>query len=219
MRTLILLFLFLFVPIAYGEDNIIWLEPGVGAGPVRIGDSRESVVEKLGLPVKYEGLKIMYNMSYEDFLIEMNASDDLMRRMVNVQKGIENEKKEPEAALLRITSYSPNSKTRGNIGIGSTLPEVLNVFGDTHLKIVRQEPLKAIVCSTADVFKYPENTIASLRKEDYNGYMLEVDYFQEGIQFIFKLDDSLPKVFAITISAKDECRVKADMEAGYIDAH
>lgn len=120
---------------------------------------------------------------------------------------------------MRVTSYSPYSKTRGNIGIGATLPEVLNVFGDNQIKTIRREPLKAVICSTADIFKYPENKISSLKEENYNGYMLSVDYFQEGIYFVFKLDDGMPKVFAITVSEKDECKVKYDMETGYFDKY
>ena len=164
----------------------------------------------------------MYDVSYNNFgfFIEMSPHDDMRRVMENLRKGIKNEKKELEATVLRVTSYSPYSKTRGNIGIGSTLPEVLNVFGDTQMKIIRQEPLKAVACSTALIFKYPENQISSLKDENYNGYMLKVDYFQEGIGFIFKLDNGgMPKVFAITVSGKNECKVKIDMEKEYIDTY
>ena len=228
MKKLIIIFLFFFVSVAYGEDKTIWLEPGVSAGPVRFGYNMENVLKELGLPdditnayggyVDAEGFPLMYDLSYDNGLfIKMHIVDDMRRVTENFKKGIKNEKKELEATVLRITSYSPYSKTRGNIGIGSTLPEVLNVFGDNQMKNIRQKPLKMVVCSTALIFKYPENKISSLKEENYNGYMLSVDYFQEGIYFIFKLDGGMPKVFAITVSRKEECKVKYDLEENIAD--
>lgn len=235
MKKLIIIFLFFFVSVAYGEDKTIWLEPGVSAGPVRLGDDRKNVLKELGLPDditnayggyvdtagRPKGFPLMYDISYDNGLfIEMNPHDDMRRIEENFRKGIkQNEKKELEATVLRVTSYSPHSKTRGNIGIGSTLPEVLNVFGDNQMKTIRREPLKTVVCSIALIFKYPENKRSSLKEENYNGYMLSVDYFQEGIDFIFKLDDGMPKVFAITVSEKKECKIKFDMERNYVDIY
>lgn len=94
MKKLIIIFLLLFVSVAYGEDKTIWLEPGVSAGPVRIGDNEESVLKKLGGPDDIKGVPLMYSFSYDNFFIEMNSSNDVMRRMVNIRKGVKNEKKE-----------------------------------------------------------------------------------------------------------------------------
>src|SRR3972149_12058006 len=181
---------FLIASVAYGEEKAIWIEPGVSVGTIRIKDSPQNILKELGKPYDVKGVNIMHDIYYSNFLIQMSAADDLKRRAGNIQRGIKNEANELEARVLRITSYSQYSKTRGNIGIGSTMPDVLNVFGDTTSRIVRHEPLKVISCSSAHIFRYPENRITTV-KEDHNyaGFMLELDFFQEGISFVFKLDE------------------------------
>ncbi len=213
MKKLGIVLFLLIASVAYGEEKTIWLEPGVSAGAIRIKANSQDILKELGKPYTVKGNNIIHDIYYDYFFIEMSAVDDIKRRAANAQRGLKNETNELDARVLRITSYSQYSKTRGNIGIGSTLPAVLNIFGDTQSKIIRHEPLKVISCSGAHIFKYPENRITSLKEDHaYNGYMFEVDYFQEGISFVFKLNEGMPKVFAITISEKKECQTEVEME-------
>lgn len=190
------------------QDQSLWLEPGVGIGKLKLGDSIKDVIAKLGPPADIRGNKILCHLEYPSILIETTGTNSLLRAL---KSGKKISPDEIESTVNFITIYGLSSKTRGNLSIGSTLKNVVEVFGDTQMRTISQEPLKIVKCASVDVYKFPENRPSMLREEAFSGHVLTIHYDNEGINFHFKVDDkSTLRVFAITIANKKECMALYD---------
>lgn len=201
MRSfLILLFLLVSAGILYANDDV-WIEPGVGIGVMRIGDNMDAVIEKLGRPQKTSGNNFWESLDYPDWHIEVSNTISLIRTL---EKGHKPSGKEP-VTVEEITTYSSKAKTRGNITIGSTLKDVLTVFGDTMSKSVSTS--KYVTCAEMLAAKLPESPPSGVREDDFNGYIFFIHYY-DGITFFFKVDNQIPKVFAISVGERMECEAK-----------
>ena len=208
-----LLVIFIFYAFTFpvlAQDQALWIEPGVGIGKLKLGDRIKDVISKLGPPRNIRGNQMIGWMEYSSIFIEISGTNSLSRAL---KSGKKISPEEIESIVNFITIYGLSAKTRGNLSIGSTLKEVIEVFGDTQVRTVSQEPLKIVKCASVDVYKFPENRPSTLREDSFSGYVLTTHYDSEGIEFHFKIENnSILKVFAITISNKEECKVLYDLK-------
>lgn len=204
---LIIFVLFIYSSTVFGQDKSLWIEPGVGIGNIRLGDDIETVLSKMGEPQGTSGGKVMGFLDYPFTYIHMSKAESLIRAM---KLGNKSDVSEVKWEATFITTYSPFAKTRGNISIGASVPDVVKVFGDTHLRMVSKKPGEEIrvECAEANIYKVPENRLVILRPDDFSGHILELFYRNEGIRFFFRLGENIPKVYAISVQQRLECKKK-----------
>lgn len=195
------------------KSEPVWIEPGISIGTIRLDEKIEKIFEILGTPQNIdETLKYFAKIDYGFLYIETTTVESLIDFLERKSAGKSVADFKFKHKIENITIYDINVKTKGNISIGSTLLDVLNVFGGTNYITISQKPFKTIKCSKVTIFKTPEHGISGLRKNDFRGYVLEINYFNEGISFYFRIDNSIPIVFAISISQKRECEVGYDAQ-------
>ena len=160
----------------------------------------------LNTPLLAAGLFIL---KYHNTMITMDNTAALKKAMLSKGKESDGLKNLETAVVNDIYSFSPFAKTRGGIKIGSSLKEVLDVFGEAspNYNYSGNEPT-ASFCSIIFIYKYPENNPIRFMIDNFSGYVLRIDYLSEGISFYFKIDgkSTHPKVIAICVKSKSECR-------------
>ncbi len=207
LTYLISIVFFYYCQFIFAQDDSLWIEPGVGIGKLRLGDSYKGVISKLGFPENKKGTPGLGWLEYSKLYIEVSRVESIERALYKLQQtGEKISPEEIESTVQFITVYDSLTKTRGNLSIGSTLKEVIQVFGDTQVHQVSQTPLKIVKCADVNVFKIPENRPSMLKEDGFSGYVLTVSYNNEGIDFHFRIENNSLKVFAITVSKKQECK-------------
>jgi len=195
----------------YKKEPAIWIEPGISIGAIRLGYKTLDVMSKMGIPQDINDYEYVNFFKYPSMDIRLSIAPSMIRAAKKKIQG-KKSKEEIEFEVNQITTYSPFAKTRGKLSVGSSFKEVLDVFGDTFMTI-SSEPIKTIECANILSFKFPENNRFELRKGIFTGYVLTLNYFNEGIQFHFRIDgdNSNLRVFAISIWEKRECEVKLEL--------
>ena len=200
---------------SFGQEGAPWIEPGVGVSGIRIGDDEAMVVGKLGTPERVSGTQAVYYLDYPYIRVTMSRLHYLQKNLEAIIRGKEPKEptdisKLPGQVIGIVCYYGQRAKTRGDISVGSSLVAVLKVFGDTMYR--RMEPFKFVDCSFARIEKVPERENEELRWNDFDGYVLLLNYVNEGLSFTFKLGDSPPAVYAITVRQRGECKPIFDLD-------
>lgn len=187
-------------------NNEVWVEPGRSIANIKIDSSYSDIVQLLGPAQAIEGSTLFFDLKYDSTRIEMDNTASLKRALSNSDG--EEAKKINTAIVTRIDTFSLIAKTRGRIKIGSTLKEVLDVFGEAS-PIFSTSGVKptALFCSNLYIYKYPENNPIKHMADNFSGYLLMINYLSEGISFFFKIDGKTmhPTVVAMSVSSKREC--------------
>ena len=215
----ILILVFVFSSLVYATEpadekvQTIWIEPGISIGSIKLSTTTNELIGQIGPPIKMEGTNFIYYMEYPMMTFYMSHANYIQRRLKHVMSDEDLKKIElkPENAIIEnMITFDLSARTRGNLAIGSSLKEVLDIFGDTSIRIDNSNDIpKILECTVFGVSKHPEN--APVRpKEKFMGYALSLRYLTQGISFYFKVDrpDSIPRVYAIGVSDKEDCRVK-----------
>jgi len=200
--TLILIALFHNKVVAEDETEM-WAEPDMSIGNIKLGSSYHDIINRLGVPQEFGGTNLYPGLRYKDVVIELDNLNAIKNAVKNQLEWKPNIK---DSNTLRIVAFQ-SVKTRGGLKIGSSLTEVLNVFGGTSYRI-DTATIAYQSCTTIDIHKYPESNPFSFLINSFSGYALALHYDTEGISFYFKIDNknSLPTVFAIAVSKKTACK-------------
>lgn len=148
------------------------VEPGIGYGPVRLGMSPDEVLGILGSPRERKdpsrwATTLTYSTS-EYWFVARNVNED-----------------PPVKELFLITVWDRNATTRGGIRIGSTLFQVIDVFGDTRANLQTAADRRVLSCM--DVL------IHQAERAGPNQLTLTVSYQQLGISFRFSVSNVAPR--------------------------
>ncbi|GEM_PF-4106758 len=205
--TLILITLF-HNNVAASDKKEMWAEPGMSIGNIKVSSSYQDIINLLGEPQEIGGSKGWPGLRYKDVVIELDNTDAFLNAIKNQRDW---KPKIEDGIVKSIVAYQ-YVKTRGGLKIGSSIKEVLDVFGGSAMRF---EPNKAansvdiIECNSIDINKYPESNPFIFLINNYSGYVLELRYFSDGISFYFKIDDTTlsPTVFAIAVSNKTACKI------------
>ena len=168
--------------------QVTWLaEPGRGVGPLILGMSREEVVAMIGAPTRISDISVgqyLLGKSYQYNTLGLDVSFDIEftpQGTRNLDFGY----------VTKFEVWGRVLKTRGGVGVGSTLAEVIRVFGDTSISSGRVgDPLR--LCVLTNVFL--DASTADVR--------LYMNYLQQGIAFDFSSNGVLRKM---TILKTSEC--------------
>lgn len=192
-------------------EEPIWIEPGKSVGKVTLGMTIGDVINQIGIFDKIEEKQPLpfADMHYPLMTIQVSYLKEMKGMIEELKRGTKPDPSKWKAYVDWITTYDPKAKTRGSIGVGSSLKAVLDVFGDTQVRETSSTPLKLVKCGHVDVYKFPQNRPSSLRSHGEWPYVLSVDYANEGISFYFKIHgkDQTLTVYAITISDRKDCEV------------
>lgn len=153
------------------------VEPGAGYGPVRLGMTPDEVLASLGAPSNRREpggtfLELGYRTSFYRFQAQR---------------------------LVHIIIWDRTATTRGGVRVGSTLSQVVDVFGDSYGANLQSSPGgQARNCLGFTVEQLPGP----------NRLRLTANYRHLGISFAFVLtdDSTRPTVAEITVETPRACQ-------------
>jgi hypothetical protein len=123
-----ILVLLLLTPVGGAWAQDIWIvDPGRGVGPLRIGMTQDDVLATVGKPSKE------IDATVSEYLVGKHWRYDQLGIDVkfDIDTSSQNISNTDFRSVTEFAVWGPALRTRGNVGVGSSLTEVIRIFGDS----------------------------------------------------------------------------------------